>query len=106
MTKMMIIDNDTQAELAELGMSTKISRVICRDCRFRNARHHVDFVHYEDTCLVYGRKRCDEVNPDGLCDRFEALVAAKPSQMTTTGLELMLIGAIIVVAALIHLIQS
>ncbi len=63
-----IIDDETGAELAEFGMSVSPRSRICRECRFCEQ----DTSRCWDKCTVFAGSYCENRNPEGRCDRWEA----------------------------------
>lgn len=73
-TRLTVIDEETRTELAELGMETRVRRVLCRDCRFR-----IPVWEGPDECIVNGNRWTQGANPNGECEKFEPRPLSKPS---------------------------
>jgi hypothetical protein len=76
-----IIDEETGAELAELGMTTRERTRACMDCRFM----HKTYGHSSPDCAARGGKYIDihNLNPHGKCMLWEPKKEIATRQSTT-----------------------
>ena len=69
MNHLQIIDDETGAELADLGMSTRQRTHACMDCRFM----HKTYSHSAAECGARGERYIAiyNLNPNGNCELWE-----------------------------------
>jgi len=83
---MRIVDQETGAELAELGMEVRRKARVCRECRFCDAYENSSGF---DKCLARGGNFCSGLNERSDCELWEpkptvvALLRNSGSSMAT-----------------------
>lgn len=80
MKKIAVIDEETNAELAQLGVCTVRRLVLCNECRFRTGETMAlrGGPQVVDICVVNRRQWCTVMNPNGECTKFEPLPEPLP----------------------------
>jgi hypothetical protein len=73
--RLRVLDNETGAELAELGLSVKLKAVACFECRFNGGYSHmID----GDSCKAFN-VACSKKNPNADCAYFEPRPSLVPA---------------------------
>ena len=66
-----IVDQETGAELAQLGMEIRRRARSCRECRFFMPNRY-PYDPLEDQCAAYTGAQCKKKNPNADCELWEA----------------------------------
>lgn len=68
--RLQIVDAETRAELAAMGMDVRRKALACSDCRFTATRLNPTRCVHQDYCTAYNGW-CAEKNPNADCDLWE-----------------------------------